>query len=286
MRSPRQKEALVYIIIWTLVFAMVPIAMYVRHIAGEPLRPGWRDVFHTWGSILPYLVLFLIHELAIVRLLERRKGWYLGLTVLLLAAFGVFCFFTGMPHGPGLDGPGGPPPGMGGPPPGPGGPPPGMPHGTKRPLDPEIMRIVIGVLVIVANLGVKAFFRARNSEQLLKEMKDAEKTNREDSCMFFRAGNRTVKVDRKDIRYVESMSEYLKIHLAGQDDPLIVLYSLKRLTEELPEGQFARIHRSYLVNLSRVVEAGTASVTLDDGTPLPIGEIYRTAFRKLWPVKK
>ena len=79
------------------------------------------------------------------------------------------------------------------------------------------------------------------------------------------------------IRYVESMSEYLKIWLRDEQAPLVVLYSLKRLAEQLPEDRFLRIHRSYLVNLSDIREYSRTSVTLDGGPTLPVGDIYRPA---------
>ena len=55
----------------------------------------------------------------------------------------------------------------------------------------------------------------------------------------------------------------------------MVLYSLKRLAEQLPEDRFLRIHRSYLVNLTEIREYSRTSVTLDGGPTLPVGDIYR-----------
>jgi DNA-binding LytR/AlgR family response regulator len=54
----------------------------------------------------------------------------------------------------------------------------------------------------------------------------------------------------------------------------------------LPTGQFLRVHRSYIVNLSRIREAGRDGVTLDDGTTIPIGDSYRDIFRKAFSLDK
>ena len=103
----------------------------------------------------------------------------------------------------------------------------------------------------------------------------------QDDAVFFRADARTVRVRLSDIRYIESMSEYVKIYLDSQPDPLVVLYSLKRLVEELPADKFMRIHRSYIIALDRIREASASSVVLETpATTLPVGESYRPAFRK------
>ena len=96
-------------------------------------------------------------------------------------------------------------------------------------------------------------------------------------ALTFKIDYKTVRVDVSRIRYAESMSEYLKIRLKDTEAPLVVLYSLKRLAEQLPEGRFLRIHRSYLVNLSEISEFNRTSVTLSGGPTLPVGDLYRPA---------
>ena len=98
--------------------------------------------------------------------------------------------------------------------------------------------------------------------------------------LTFRLDYKTVRVEASRIRYVESMSEYLKIWLRDELAPLVVLYSLKRLAGQLPGDRFLRIHRSYLVNLSDVSEFRRTSVTLSGGPTLPVGDLYRAAVRE------
>ena len=96
-------------------------------------------------------------------------------------------------------------------------------------------------------------------------------------ALTFKIDYQNVRVEISRIRYVESMSEYLKIRLRDEPAPLVVLYSLKRLAEQLPEDRFLRIHRSYLVNLSEIRVYTRTSVTLESGPTLPVGDIYRPA---------
>jgi DNA-binding LytR/AlgR family response regulator len=96
-------------------------------------------------------------------------------------------------------------------------------------------------------------------------------------ALTFKIDYKSVRVELSRIRYAESMSEYLKIWLRDEPAPLVVLYSLKRLSEQLPESRFLRIHRSYLVNLSEIREYSRTSVTLSGGLTLPVGDLYRPA---------
>lgn len=96
-------------------------------------------------------------------------------------------------------------------------------------------------------------------------------------ALTFKIDYKSVRVELSRIRYVESMSEYLKIWLRDEPAPLVVLHSLKRLAEQLPEDRFLRIHRSYLVNLSEIRAFSRTSVTLVGGATLPVGDLYRHA---------
>ena len=99
-----------------------------------------------------------------------------------------------------------------------------------------------------------------------------------DDAYFFKTEHRMVKVSLADIRYVEGMSEYVKIYL-DNDKPLTVLLAMKRLEDRLP-ANFMRIHRSYIVNLDKVQELNKNRVILDAETYLPIGDNYREQFNR------
>ena len=110
------------------------------------------------------------------------------------------------------------------------------------------------------------------------EMKAAFEEKEAGAILHFKAGYRTISVDTRKIVYIESWSEYIKIHLADAEAPVIVLYSLKKLIGQLPEGLFMRIHRSHIIALGHIAEASRTSVRLDNGVTLPVGELYRSAF--------
>ena len=110
------------------------------------------------------------------------------------------------------------------------------------------------------------------------EMQAALEARESDPILHFKADYRTLSIDVRKILYVESMSEYVKIFLVDAEAPVVVLYSLKNLIEQLPADRFMRIHRSYIIALGHIAEASRTSVRLDNGKTLPVGELYRPAF--------
>ena len=86
-----------------------------------------------------------------------------------------------------------------------------------------------------------------------------------------------VRINIRDIRYIESMGSYLRFHLVGQQRPIMALLAMKRIEDRLPADSFLRIHRSFFVNLRSIREISRNQVLLDDETTIPIGDLYRDA---------
>ena len=99
----------------------------------------------------------------------------------------------------------------------------------------------------------------------------------DDDTIFIKTDYKVIKIAISDIRYIEGMSEYLKIHLEGQPKPIVTLLSMKKMEENLPSN-FMRIHRSYIINLKKIQEVNKNRVIMDNETYLPIGDNYKEAF--------
>ena len=106
----------------------------------------------------------------------------------------------------------------------------------------------------------------------------------EDDTIFLKTEYRIVKVSISDIRYIEAMSEYLKVYLENEPKPIITLLSMKKMEERLPD-HFMRIHRSYIINLTKIMEVNKNRVIMDADTYLPIGDMYRDTFQKYLDTK-
>ena len=126
--------------------------------------------------------------------------------------------------------------------------------------------------------GLQDFQRAAN--RLKERLDDAPIipiTPSSPDVLFLKTDYRIVKVNIPDIRYVEGMSEYLKVWLDSERKPIITLLSMKKMEERLP-GYFMRIHRSYIINLDKIQEVNKNRVIMDAETFLPIGDMYKEAF--------
>ena len=130
--------------------------------------------------------------------------------------------------------------------------------------------------------GLQDFLRAANRLRERLESKapvaDASASNTQDDTLFLKTDYRIVKVNIPDIRYVEAMSEYLKVWTEGEAKPIITLLSMKKMEERLPD-YFMRIHRSYIVNLNKIQEVNKNRIFLDSQTELPIGDLYKEEFQ-------
>ena len=100
-----------------------------------------------------------------------------------------------------------------------------------------------------------------------------------DDTIFLKTEYRIVKVAISDIRFVEAMSEYLKVYVEGDSKPIITLLSMKKMEERLPDS-FMRIHRSYIVNLNKIQEVNKNRIIMDAETYLPIGDLYKETFQR------
>ena len=99
-----------------------------------------------------------------------------------------------------------------------------------------------------------------------------------EDILFLKTDYRIVKVSIPDIRYIEGMSEYLKVWIKDEAKPIITLLSMKKMEERLPD-YFMRIHRSYIINLTMIQEVNKNRVIMDADTYLPIGDMYKEAFQ-------
>ena len=124
--------------------------------------------------------------------------------------------------------------------------------------------------------GLMDFKRAANKVKKRYDIINSKPANNsDDDTVFLKTENRMVKVAFNDIRYIEGMSEYIKVYLEGQK-PIIVLLALKRMEDRMP-SYFMRIHRSYIINLKKIQEVNKNRVIMDQNTYLPIGENYKNA---------
>src|SRR6185295_4108398 len=90
---------------------------------------------------------------------------------------------------------------------------------------------------------------------------------------FVHAEYGLVKIVFSEIRLIEGLKDYLKIHL-GESKPLVIRMSMKSIEEKLPPGKFFRIHKSYIIAISQITTIRRNSVFLGE-LELPLSDLYK-----------
>ena len=105
----------------------------------------------------------------------------------------------------------------------------------------------------------------------------------DDEALFVRSEYTLVKIPLSSIEYIESVQDYLKIHQTNAR-PVMTLMTLKSIIDKLPPDRFRRIHRSYVVPLSKVTSLGQKKLFIGQ-TELPISDTYYSEIKE-WVNKK
>lgn len=95
-----------------------------------------------------------------------------------------------------------------------------------------------------------------------------------------RAEYSLVNVALTDIIFIEGLDDYLKIHLRDQK-PLLPRMTLKALMEKLPQSDFVRVHRSYIVPLAKIESVRNRLIFIN-GEEIPIGTSYESRFYEVF----
>ncbi|UZR92465.1 LytR/AlgR family response regulator transcription factor [Chondrinema litorale] len=97
--------------------------------------------------------------------------------------------------------------------------------------------------------------------------------------IYLKSDKKMVKVLLKDILYIESLKDYIRVKTPGKE--VVAYQKISYLEEKLPEQRFMRIHRSFIINLEKI-EAFCATHAEVAGFEIPIGRNYKNeALKKL-----
>ncbi len=94
-----------------------------------------------------------------------------------------------------------------------------------------------------------------------------------------KADYKTHMVKYNDIIYVESVGEYVRLHLVDGSN-MVTLCRLKNMESALPATHFMRVHRSYIINFDSVTSYSRGKIYLNNGDDVPLSVNYRDVFRR------
>tara|TARA_B100000795_G_C22803565_1_gene443321 strand:+ start:4482 stop:5192 length:711 start_codon:yes stop_codon:yes gene_type:complete len=105
----------------------------------------------------------------------------------------------------------------------------------------------------------------------LREGIQKEEGSSNESFIFLKVDKKLIKIKFEDILYIESLKDYIKVFTTSGN--YLVHKSLTSMTEELPDSNFIRIHRSYTIAIGKVksVEGNLVEIAT---TKIPIGRKY------------
>ncbi len=92
-----------------------------------------------------------------------------------------------------------------------------------------------------------------------------------------RENKKIIRIKLKDIIYIEGLNEYVGFHTA--DKRIVSKNSLSKIENKLPSEQFIRIHKSFIVQISKI-KAFSATLIEVNGKELPIGRSYKNGVNK------
>jgi DNA-binding LytR/AlgR family response regulator len=99
----------------------------------------------------------------------------------------------------------------------------------------------------------------------------------EKEFLFVKSEYKQLRIKLSDVLYFEGLKDYIKIWLKDNPKPILTLMSLKSLEEELPETQFMRVHRSFIVSLKNI-EVVERSQIIINKQRISVSEQYKPKF--------
>ncbi len=103
---------------------------------------------------------------------------------------------------------------------------------------------------------------------------------RQPRSIFVKTEYRLQQIELERITYIEGYKDYVRIHLDGEPEPVLSLMRLKSLEDSLPSPGFVRVHKSYIVQTSRI-EAIERSHIIIGKERIPIGASYQDTLFKI-----
>jgi DNA-binding LytR/AlgR family response regulator len=98
------------------------------------------------------------------------------------------------------------------------------------------------------------------------------------ASIFVKVDYQLMKINLKDIELIEGLDDYIRIHTKPK--PVLTLMTLKSLQEKLPQHEFVRLHRSYIVPVSKIESFGKSKIKVA-GKELPVGSSYGEVYQQL-----
>jgi len=93
-----------------------------------------------------------------------------------------------------------------------------------------------------------------------------------DETAFVKVEGRLVKVDLREVEYIEAQGDYVLFHMGGKN--LLASTTMRKLNNSLPQKDFIRVHRSYIVRLDKIEDIADTTIVIGRDV-IPISASYK-----------
>ena len=129
-----------------------------------------------------------------------------------------------------------------------------------------------------ANKALSLYELLKGSNENSAVQGEVEPSVEDDEHISIRADHKVSLIKVRDIIYIESCGEYVRLHLAD-GSCIVTLFRIKNIETTLPSDMFMRVHRSYIVNLKCLTGYARGRIFLNNNEYVPIGDIYKEQFQ-------
>lgn len=127
-------------------------------------------------------------------------------------------------------------------------------------------------------ISYEEFINSANRAMEWAELRrKADEASNDKQYLIVKSEYKYVQIAVKDILFVEGLKDYVKIYLADKKSPVTTLMSMKAIERFLPETEFLRVHRSFIVNTTQIRTIERNRIVFGNHY-IPVSESYKQAF--------
>ncbi|MCR5069299.1 MAG: LytTR family DNA-binding domain-containing protein [Prevotella sp.] len=125
-------------------------------------------------------------------------------------------------------------------------------------------------------ISYEAFLHAANKAQKAYETANATQMAQatQDRFIYVKSEYKLVRVFLDDILYIEGLKDYVKIHVCTPQKKVLCLMNMKTLEDYLPQPEFLRVHRSFIVHMPKADIIDRLRIVFGDNY-IPISDSYK-----------
>jgi len=119
---------------------------------------------------------------------------------------------------------------------------------------------------------------AQKARKLLELEQKANTIEANNEFIFLKSDYKIRRINFNDILYIEGLKDYIQVFQINEPKPILSLNPLKTIEAKLPESQFMRVHRSFIVNLNRIQTVERMRIIFGN-VYIPVSDQYKDKFQ-------